>query len=103
MAVMVGEYVALLEAEFAILLEEAVLQEALELKGSFKGAGKGTTRAGLYEEEPEVAAAVTEFKLNVVTLAHDSLAGVASKQVQSAGMVSILGLMLIKSLMKPAG
>ena len=65
---------------------------------AMKAAGKVLTKGGL----AEAIATETEFKKKDVTRVLDSLAGVASEQVKSAGKVTIPGLVMIKTRMKPA-
>merc|ERR1719413_57494 len=67
------------------------------MKG-MKASGKALSKGGL----PDAIAAATELKRKDVTAVMDSLAAVATKQVKSAGKVTIPGLCMIKTRVKPA-
>merc|ERR1711941_205353 len=66
--------------------------------GSMKAAGKVLSKGGL----AEAIAAETELKKKDCMKILDSLAAVATKQVKSAGKVTIPGLCMIKTRLKPA-
>merc|ERR1712176_932463 len=68
------------------------------MKKSMKGAAKVLSKSGLAEE----IASATELKKKDVTSVLDSLASVATTQVKKAGKVTIPGLCMIKTRMKPA-
>merc|ERR1719145_280746 len=63
-----------------------------------KATGKALTKGGL----AEAIATETELKKKEVTAVLDSLASVSAKQVKSAGKVTIPGLCMIKTRVKPA-
>merc|ERR1712187_22107 len=65
---------------------------------SMKAAAKVLSKGGL----AEAIAAETELKKKECTKVLDSLAAVATKQVKSAGKVTIPGLCMIKTRLKPA-
>merc|ERR1712176_562603 len=65
---------------------------------SMKAAGKVLSKGGL----AEAIATATELKKKDCTKVLDSLAAVATKQVKSAGKVTIPGLCMIKTRTKPA-
>merc|ERR1712039_369462 len=65
---------------------------------SMKAAAKVLSKGGL----AEAIATETEMKKKVVVGVLDSLASVATKQVKSAGKVTIPGLCMIKTRVKPA-
>merc|ERR1712061_165091 len=65
---------------------------------SMKAAGKVLSKGGL----AEAIATETEMKKKEVVSVLDSLASVATKQVKSAGKVTIPGLCMIKTRVKPA-
>merc|ERR1712040_2433 len=65
---------------------------------SMKAAAKALSKGGL----AEAIAAETELKKKDCMKILDSLAAVATKQVKNAGKVTIPGLCMIKTRMKPA-
>merc|ERR1712238_196981 len=65
---------------------------------SMKAAGKVLSKGGL----ADAIATQTELKKKDVTAVLHSLASVAAKQVKSAGKVTIPGLCMIKTRLKPA-
>merc|ERR1712061_871512 len=65
---------------------------------SMKAAGKVLSKGGL----AEAIAAETELKKKECMKVLDSSAAVATKQVKSAGKVTIPGLCMIKTRLKPA-
>ncbi|MFC4290796.1 HU family DNA-binding protein, partial [Neobacillus cucumis] len=65
---------------------------------AMKASGKALTKGGL----AEAIAGETELKKRDCVKVLDSLAAVAAKQVKSAGKVTIPGLCMIKTRVKPA-
>merc|ERR1719166_109888 len=65
---------------------------------AMKGAAKALSKGGL----AEAIATATELKKKDCTKVLDSLAAVTTKQVKSAGKVTIPGLCMIKTRTKPA-
>merc|ERR1712080_391608 len=65
---------------------------------AMKAAGKALSKGGL----AEAIATATELKKKDCTKVLDSLAALATKQVKSAGKVTIPGLCMIKTRTKPA-
>merc|ERR1712050_463661 len=72
--------------------------KAMKGMKSMKAAGKVLSKGGL----AEAIATETEMKKKEVTMVLDSLAAVATKQVKAAGKVTIPGLAMIKTRVKPA-
>merc|ERR1711948_5988 len=70
--------------------------KAMKAMKGMKAAGPALSKGGLAE------AIATETEKKEVLQVLDSLAGVASKQVKSAGKVTIPGLCMIKTRLKPA-
>ena len=68
------------------------------MKKAMKASGKVLSKGGL----AEAIATETELKKKDCMRVIDSLAAVATKQVKSAGKVTIPGLCMIKTRMKPA-
>merc|ERR1712039_1115122 len=71
--------------------------KAMKAMKGMKAAGPALSKGGLAE-----AIATETVKKKEVLQVLDSLAGVASKQVKSAGKVTIPGLCMIKTRLKPA-
>merc|ERR1712127_909404 len=68
------------------------------MKASMKASGKVLSKGGL----ADAIATATELKKKDCLKVMDSLAAVATKQVKSAGKVTIPGLCMIKTRVKPA-
>merc|ERR1712039_83112 len=68
------------------------------MKKAMKAAGKVLSKGGL----AEAIATETELKKKDCMRVLDSLASVATKQVKSAGEVTIPGLCMVKTRLKPA-
>merc|ERR1719401_2332385 len=68
------------------------------MKKAMKASGKVLSKGGL----AEAIATETELKKKECLRVMDSLAAVATKQVKSAGKVTIPGLCMIKTRLKPA-
>merc|ERR1712137_1334262 len=72
--------------------------KAMKAMKGMKAAGKALSKGGL----AEAIATETELNKKDVTAVLDSLAAVATKQVKSAGKVTIPGLCMVKTRLKPA-
>ena len=68
------------------------------MKKAMKAAGKALSKSGL----ADAIATETELKKKDVSSILDSLASVATTQVKKAGKVTVPGLCMIKTRMKPA-
>merc|ERR1712186_222553 len=77
---------------------EKMAPKAMKAMKTMKAAGKVLSKGGL----AEAIATATELKKKDCTKVLDSLAAVAAKQVKSAGKVTIPGLCMIKTRVKPA-